>query len=264
MDWFNLHIPTMGRSPEYVGSSPAERGTWLSVMLYACQIECGGRIDGAASWKDRQWQQAAGVTLDEVKAANRLLRFDGDDLIVNGYPAEIEKQVRRNRKSAKAGGMARWSKTDADRNAENMPPGNADKMPPGMPPGNAENMPTGNAKGEGEGEGEVVRGNSKAAAAAQPCRAAQAAAAADPMGDAFEAVEQANPAPRRAIPPLSFADWRIQVGKRIFWTRDEDETWRAMFEAEGWDEMTKGYEFLAGKHPAPKKLFLSMFQELRA
>ena len=88
-------------------------------------------------------------------------------------------------------------------------------------------------------------------------------AAADPMGEAFEDVEQANPAPRRAIPPLSFADWRIQVGKRIFWTRDEDETWRALFDAEGWDEMSKAYEHLAKTYPAPKKLFLSMFQEIR-
>lgn len=167
MDWFNLHIPTTGRSPEYVGSSPAERGTWLSVMIYACQIECGGRIEGAASWKDRQWQQAAGVTLDEVMAADRLLRFDGADLIVNGYPAAAEKQVRKNRKSAKAGGMAKWAKARAAGDAESLPGGNADTMPPGIakevPPGNAKGEGEGEGKGEGKGEGE---GNTQAADAA--------------------------------------------------------------------------------------------------
>lgn len=61
----------------------------------------------------------------------------------------------------------------------------------------------------------------------------------------------------------NFTDWRNEIARRIFWTREEDSLWRAMFESEGWDEMTKGYEYLAKKHPQPKKLFLSMFQEIR-
>ena len=74
-----------------------------------------------------------------------------------------------------------------------------------------------------------------------------------------------EPSERRPTPTgiRTFADWRIMVGKRIFWTREEDDAWRAMFQAEGWDEMTRGYEHLAKKHPAPAKLFFSMFQEIR-
>jgi LPS sulfotransferase NodH len=53
------------------------------------------------------------------------------------------------------------------------------------------------------------------------------------------------------------------IAHRIFWTREEDEVWKGVFAAEGWDEMTKAYQYLAEKHPAPKKLFLSMFQDLR-
>lgn len=147
MDWLNLHIPTVIRSPEYVGSSPAERGTWLSVLAYACEIECGGRLVGAGDWKDRQWQQACGVTLREVRAADRLMRFDGHDLVINGYPMAKEKQVRQARGVGMAGAMARWGKGDADRHQNGMPTGIGENMPTGMPNGNAE--------GEGEGEGEL-------------------------------------------------------------------------------------------------------------
>jgi hypothetical protein len=152
MDWINLHIPTVIRSPEYVGSSPAERGTWLCVLAYACEIESGGRLPGASTWKDRQWQQACGVTLREVRAASRLLRFDGQDLIVNGYPVAKQRQVQQARGVGMAGAMARWGKRDADRNHGGMPTGIGETMPTGMPTGNAE------GEGEGEGEGELRDG----------------------------------------------------------------------------------------------------------
>jgi hypothetical protein len=146
MDWMNIHIPTALRSPEYVGSSPTERGTWLSVLAYACEIECGGRLPGAAAWKDRQWQQACGVTLREIKSAYRLLRADGDDLLVNGYPLASEKQVVEGRKNAKAGAMARWGKRDAL--------GHAPRHEGMWSKSVHTAMPSDDAKGEGEGEGE--------------------------------------------------------------------------------------------------------------
>src|SRR3954471_1199964 len=111
MDWINLHIPSVIRSPEFIGSSPAERGTWVCVLAYACEIECGGRLIGAATWKDRQWQQACGVTLREVRCADRLLAIDGADVVVNGYPIKREKQVADGRRNASAGAMVRWGKT---------------------------------------------------------------------------------------------------------------------------------------------------------
>lgn len=145
MDWMNIHIPSVIRSPEYVGSSPAERGTWLSVMAYACEIECGGRLPGAATWKDRQWQQACGVTIREVKASFRLLRFDGDDCVVNGYPHAAERQVTSGRANAKAGAMARWSKSCPS-------PSASDAL--GHAKGYGTALPSDHAKGEGKGEGE--------------------------------------------------------------------------------------------------------------
>ncbi len=61
----------------------------------------------------------------------------------------------------------------------------------------------------------------------------------------------------------NFADWNISVGKRIFLTREEMDHWKILFEAEGWDEMTRGYNHLATKKPEPQKIFLSDFQGIR-
>ena len=92
MKWLNLEIATL-RSPEFIGSSPTERATWLCVMAYCIEQENGGHIVGAERWKDRQWQQACGVTLKEVKETDRLLAFDGDDLLVSFYPLEKQSEV---------------------------------------------------------------------------------------------------------------------------------------------------------------------------
>lgn len=74
--------------------------------------------------------------------------------------------------------------------------------------------------------------------------------------------DKPNP-PRKPLGTRSFSDWRIAVGRRIYWSREEDEAWKAMYEAEGWDEMTRGYNHLAKKKAEPAKIFLSDFQGIR-
>jgi len=141
MNWLNLDISKTLRSPEYVGSSPAERGTWLSVHAYAATIECGGVLDGAAMWKDRQWQQAAGVTLREIKSASRLLQIEGDNVIIFGYNVTKQEQVKASRVAGAIGANKRWS------------------IPPAMPPAKETPIATVNAerkeKGK-EGEGNTI------------------------------------------------------------------------------------------------------------
>ena len=99
-----------------------------------------------------------------------------------------------------------------------------------------------------------------------PTTASAAVSVADPL--AFMDGMQEAPAGEpehvtKACDRRTFGHWRAMVAHRIFWTREEDELWKSIFAAEGWDEMTKGYHFLAKKHPAPKKIFVSMIQELR-
>src|SRR3954469_25721639 len=100
MQYLNIELSTL-RSPEYVGSSPAERGTWLSVNARCCDQENGGRISGAARWKDRQWQQTCGVTKREVGGGYLLLAGEGDYVLVFGYPVDQEAIVRAKREGGK-------------------------------------------------------------------------------------------------------------------------------------------------------------------
>ena len=229
MDWLNIHIAKQIRSPAAIGSAPSELGTWVRVLAYCCEQENGGRIAGGASWKDRQWQQTCAVTLRELRSADRLIRFDGSDVVVNGYPVEKEAEVQRARRRASAGAMARWG------HRESIGSSNAQAC----------------ARADAEGEREVGRGSGKAEA----CAAASAAA----MDDAMEGMQPAPSAPLR----LNFADWRVNVGYRCFIGRDERAEWEALFAAEGWESMSQGYAILDRKYPKPAKLFLSMFQEIR-
>lgn len=103
MHWLNIHTPVL-RSPEFIGSDPVARATWLYVAAYSCDQENGGVIKGCREWKDRQWQQTCGVTLAEVEASDPLLKWEGDDLVIFSYPIEKEKIVKDNRISGKKGG----------------------------------------------------------------------------------------------------------------------------------------------------------------
>lgn len=104
MNWLNLRTTRL-RDPAFIGSDPVARGTWLCVIGYCVELENGGRIAGARLWKDRQWQQACGVTLKEINRSKPLLAWDGDDLVVWEYPCEKEKEVAHKRETAKMNGQ---------------------------------------------------------------------------------------------------------------------------------------------------------------
>jgi hypothetical protein len=115
MIYLNLKTSTL-RAPEYIGSEPTARATWLNLLCYSCEQENGGTIPGCASWKDRQWQQTAGVTLAEVREESPLWQWSGDDLAVSFYPADKEQEVRQRREAGRRGGMATsQAKTQASR-----------------------------------------------------------------------------------------------------------------------------------------------------
>lgn len=106
MDWINVRLSSL-RGPEYLGSSPVERATWWQLLAYCAEVENGGRVCGARLWKDRQWQQTCAVTLREVRLTDKLLSWDGDDLLVWNYPLEKQEQVIANREAGRLGGMKR-------------------------------------------------------------------------------------------------------------------------------------------------------------
>jgi hypothetical protein len=84
-----------------------------------------------------------------------------------------------------------------------------------------------------------------------------------PTADFMAEVQEANQVTAEVDHRRTWRDWQIQIGHRIFVGRDEADAWAALYAAEGWDEMTRGYRYLEKKHAKPSKIYLSMFQELR-
>lgn len=105
MNWLNIRTEHL-RKPEFIGSDPTDRATWLCVFGYCSEQENAGRIVGARQWKCRQWQQTCGVMLKEILNASRLLTWDGDDLLVWNYPVEKEQVVRAKRETAQINGSS--------------------------------------------------------------------------------------------------------------------------------------------------------------
>jgi hypothetical protein len=103
MNWINIETHRL-RAPEYIGSEPKERATWLNLLGFCCEQENSGIISDCKAWKDRMWQQVCGVLLKEVQAETSLWSWDGDDLILWGYPQEKESEVRGKRLIARENG----------------------------------------------------------------------------------------------------------------------------------------------------------------
>lgn len=106
MNWINIQTNTL-RSPEFIGSDPISRGTWLAVLGYCYEQENGGLIADCKSWKDRQWQQICGVTREEVDGSARLMQWQDNDLLVWNYPTDTEDEIKRKREAGRKGGQAR-------------------------------------------------------------------------------------------------------------------------------------------------------------
>ena len=103
MMYFTLRISTL-RSPEYIGSEPTARATWLNLLAYCCEQENGGIIPACSGWKDRQWQQTCGITLAEAQEQSPLWRWEGQDVVVAFYPADKQAEIQAKREAGRRGG----------------------------------------------------------------------------------------------------------------------------------------------------------------
>jgi hypothetical protein len=123
MEWFKLEARLI-RSEAYIDAEPVQRATWLNLMVFCITQENGGRLESCRDWKDRKWQQLAGVTREEVHDSCLLFHWDPDDpdtLIIPAYPLDKEAQVKEARANGARGGR---------------PPKNPPVNPPVNPNGN--------------------------------------------------------------------------------------------------------------------------------
>lgn len=100
-----LNVPTaLFSSPEFIGSEPVERATWIALLAWCCEQENEGRIVSCRSWKDRRWMQTCGVMASEIGEGCDLYGWDGDDLVVFGYPHNIQCRLNNKRDTARENG----------------------------------------------------------------------------------------------------------------------------------------------------------------
>ena len=145
MKYLNLELANL-RGPEYLGSDPVDRATWLCLLAYSADQENSGRLAGAAGWKDRRWQQLVGVTEEEVRRPSELWTWTADDLVVNFYPLFQEHQVQVARINGAKGGrppVENLELTQDQTQAEPNPKPSTKPRP----------KRKGNGKGKGKGKG---------------------------------------------------------------------------------------------------------------
>jgi len=113
MNWLNLNIQTLD-SENFIGSDPVDRSTWICLQRYCIGQENGGVIPNCKDWPDRKWQQLVRITKKEALHGCDLWSWDGDSLILWGYPSEKEDEVKTKRDRAKTNGAkgGRPKKTD--------------------------------------------------------------------------------------------------------------------------------------------------------
>lgn len=107
MHWLNIHSSTLD-SPQFKGSEPVDRATWLCLQRYCIGQENGGKISDCAEWGDRFWMQTVGATKAEVLRPCRLWTWRGKSLVVWRYPIEAERKAKRLRIQGRSGAAKRW------------------------------------------------------------------------------------------------------------------------------------------------------------
>lgn len=121
MQYVNIPLSVL-RSVEYIGSDPVERSTFISLLGWCAEHETGGRIEGAAKWKDRQWQQLCAVTEQEVRLDCGLWCWEGDDIVLFWYPEFQEAKVIAARTNGKKGGRPKTEKKPSENQQQNPTP----------------------------------------------------------------------------------------------------------------------------------------------
>ena len=104
MQWLNIETK-LRTSPEFIGSDPTQRATWLCLMMYCAEHENGGVIKDCLEWGDRRWMQTCGVTKKEIESDCALFCVKKNSLVLWGYPKNKEKEVRERRNAGKRGGI---------------------------------------------------------------------------------------------------------------------------------------------------------------
>lgn len=103
MNYWTTDVGMPRREP-FMSAEPAAIGIWWRVMSYCVEHENGGIIRGSATWNDRAWTMAAGVTAAEIRSAAPLIIIEGHDVIAAEFPQSDLDRLQQKRTNGKKGG----------------------------------------------------------------------------------------------------------------------------------------------------------------
>ena len=98
------------RSEAYLGSEPVDRATWLALLAYSFGQLSGGRLEGAAAWKNRKLEQLLGITREELERGYRP-ELEADSACGKPCGKVAENPVEKLRKTEKANSTGGHSPT---------------------------------------------------------------------------------------------------------------------------------------------------------
>lgn len=115
MEYLNLHTATLDHEV-LATADDVPRSVWLHLMRFCIGQENDGRIVGAKLWPERKWLLLCRITPAAAQGESPLWEWDGNDLVIWGYPTEKQAEVKARREAGRRGGQARTeAKTQAAR-----------------------------------------------------------------------------------------------------------------------------------------------------
>jgi hypothetical protein len=145
MQWININRETLD-TEVMLDVEPADGWTWLRLLSYCLGQENGGRIAAAKQWKPRMWMLGVKVAPEDVTRDCALWKWVGDDLMVEFYPHDKEREVVAKRKGGARGAKAKWHK----------PPSSAKGSAIGIANSSAIGTDTSRDKGSADAEGKGI------------------------------------------------------------------------------------------------------------
>jgi hypothetical protein len=103
MEYLNIHRSDV-EGEAMQDATPGAVRAWLFLNTYCVGQENGGRIAGARQWPDRKWLKLCSLSYEDIHGASELWHWDGDDLVMEFYPADQEAEFRAKREGGRLGG----------------------------------------------------------------------------------------------------------------------------------------------------------------
>lgn len=199
--------------PQWQEATNAVRGAWTALAGHCADEELGGRIRGCRTWARSWTTKCDGITADDVSTVvvAGLARWDGDDLVVEGYDLIGEQSYQATRERGRSAGKSSARIRQVEPGGQ--PPGstarfNRQDEPPGPTTGSNHTV-----QPDAEPPGSTVGFNQQVDRQVQPIL--HSPLTTDQSGGSPSPVNPAREEPPLAAAALAHDQWTPETAQRI-------------------------------------------------